>query len=142
MIALEPATPSHADALALLHHAAFPPGARWSADTLGLQLGLPGSFGWIAPAGGMILARTVADQAEILTLAVNPAARRQGVARALVDATRRTAASRGALTLFLEVDAANHAARALYAAAGFTEIGRRPAYYGPGRPALVLECVL
>ncbi len=139
MSKVEPATPCHADALAYLHEAAFPPGARWNAPTMALQLGLPGAFGWIAPAGGMILARTVIDEAEILTLAVHPDARRQGLGRALLNAAIRTAAEQGSTGLYLEVDARNTAARALYAASGFVEVGRRAAYYGPGGDALVLR---
>ena len=133
------ATPAHAAAMALLHCRAFPPHERWSADAIGLQLGLFGAFGWISSAGGMIIARTVADEAEILTLAVDPSSRRQGIGRALLQQAAATALERGAKAFFLEVAADNVPAQALYAALGFAVIGRRRGYYPNGGDALVLR---
>lgn len=137
--ALEPATPLHAAALAAIHAACFVPSERWGQDAMALQLGLPGAFGLIDPRGAMVLARVAADEAEILTLAVAPALRRQGIGRALLEAAAAEAARRGALALFLEVAAANTSARALYAAAGFTQVGLRRRYYPGGIDALVLR---
>lgn len=131
------ATPAHAAALGAIHRAAFG-AAGWSDQVLALQLDLPGMAGLIAPAGGMVLARAAADQAEIVTLAVLPEARRQGLGRTLLEAAMAAMAARGAATMFLEVEADNLAARALYAAAGFERLGQRKAYYGPGRDALIL----
>ena len=128
--------------MAAIHHAAFPPGARWGAAALALQLGLPGGFGFIDPAGGVVLARVAADEAEILTLAVAPGARRQGRARALLSAAMARAAAAGALSMALEVGAANTAAQALYRAAGFTPVGRRTRYYPGGEDALVMRAAL
>ena len=136
------ATPAHAPAMALLHAAAFAPRERWGVDAIGLQLELPGAFGWIAPAGGMIMARTAADEAEVLTLAVAPAARRQGIGRALLQQAMATARERGAAAMFLEVAADNAPARALYAAAGLRVVGRRPRYYPGGGDALMLRRAL
>ena len=125
--------------MALLHHRAFPPRERWGVDAIGLQLGMFGAFGWISPAGGMILARAVAGEAEVLTLAVDPASRRQGIGRALLQQTAATAQGRGAQAIFLEVAADNAPAQALYAASGFAEVGRRRGYYPNGGDALVLR---
>lgn len=136
------ATVAHAPAMALLHGLAFPPREHWGVDAIALQLGLPGAFGWIDPAGGMALARVVADEAEVLTLAVDPAARRRGIGRALLTQILTTARTQGAATLFLEVASGNAPALALYADAGFTEIGRRRAYYPGGGDALVLRKLL
>jgi ribosomal-protein-alanine N-acetyltransferase len=133
------ATPAHAEAMALLHGRAFTARERWGADAIGLQLALPGAFGWIAPAGGMILARVAADEAEILTLAVDPTVQRHGFGRALLGQALATARQRGASAAFLEVASANAPARALYAAAGFAMVGRRPGYYPEGGDALVLQ---
>jgi ribosomal-protein-alanine N-acetyltransferase len=94
-----------------VHAAAFPAGEAWDAAIIAAQLGLPGVFGLVADAGGMILARCTADEAEILTLAVDPAARRRGVGRALVTAAAAAAAARGATRLLLEVSAGTAAAR-------------------------------
>ena len=99
-------------------------------------LAMPGVFGFIDGRGGFILVRAAGGEAEILTLAVEPSARRRGLGRALLD--QALAATAGS-PLFLEVAADNAVARALYGAAGFTECGRRTGYYGAGRDALVLR---
>lgn len=142
MIALEPATPLHATAMAAIHADAFDAPDRWGADAFALQLGLPGAFGWIAPEGGMILARVAADEAEILTLAVMPAVRRRGLAAALLRQAMETARTRGAAAMFLEVAAANQAACALYLAEGFVQAGRRRGYYREGVDALILRATI
>lgn len=133
------ATLAHAEAMALLHGRAFAARERWGADAIGLQLALPGAFGWIAPNGGMILARVAADEAEVLTLAVDPAVRRHGLGRALLERAMATARQRGAMAAFLEVASGNAPARALYAAASFVMVGRRNGYYPDGGDALVLR---
>ena len=138
-MSLEPATPFHAAALAAIHAAAFPPGARWGQDAMALQLGLPGAFGFIDAAGGCVLARVAADEAEVLTLAVAPAARRQGLARRLLEGAVAEAGARGAASMVLEVATSNEAARALYAGFGFHEVGRRRGYYAGGEDALILR---
>ncbi|WP_160000387.1 GNAT family N-acetyltransferase [Roseomonas sp. 18066] len=125
--------------LAALHGASFPPHDAWGPDALRLMLEMPGAFCLLAGEAGFILARVAADEAEILTLAVHPAARRQGLALALLETTALAAAARGAAALFLEVSAGNAPARALYAAAGFAEVGRRRRYYADGSDALVLR---
>lgn len=136
------ANQTHAAALAAIHQAAFPPGERWGADAMALQLALPGVIALIDPRGGMVMARLAADEAEILTLAVHPDARRQGLARALLAEAARIVAASGATALFLEVALRNAAARALYAEAGFAEVGRRRRYYADGDDAMVMRRAL
>jgi ribosomal-protein-alanine N-acetyltransferase len=96
----------------------------------------------VEPGRGFILLRVAADEAEVLTLAVWPEARRAGVGLRLVEAGAVEAAARGAERLFLEVADDNAAALALYARCGFREAGRRRAYYarpdGSRRDALLL----
>lgn len=139
---IEPATDAHAEAMALIHAQAFPPGERWGADAFALQLDLPGAFGFVAPEGGFVLARVALDEAEILTLAVDPAIQRGGIGRRLLESAVAGAAARGAAVMFLEVSARNRPAQALYAACGFTEIGRRARYYAGGVDALVLRALI
>ncbi|HXT79727.1 MAG TPA: GNAT family N-acetyltransferase [Acetobacteraceae bacterium] len=136
------ATLVHAAALAAIHGAAFSDGDSWSANVIGLQLGLLGGFGLLDERGGMLLARIVADEAEVLTLAVAPEVRRQGIATALLRAARHRAYQDGARCLFLEVGVANGAAQALYGGLGFVEVGRRRRYYRDGSDALVLRLPL
>jgi ribosomal-protein-alanine N-acetyltransferase len=109
-------------ALARLHAACFAQG--WSEKALRELLESPGIIALVA-SSGFILARAAADEAEILTLAVSPEARRQGLATALVAQAAETAALRGARTMFLEVAVANQPALALYGRLGFREAGRR-----------------
>jgi ribosomal-protein-alanine N-acetyltransferase len=78
---------------------------------------------------GMLLGRVVAGEAELLTLAVSPLARRQGIAQRLMRAFLQEAASRNAESVFLEVAETNAAAISLYANNGFLAQGRRKNYY-------------
>jgi ribosomal-protein-alanine N-acetyltransferase len=112
--------------LAALHAEAFD--APWDADAFAALLTQAGVFA-LGDADGFILMRVVADEAEILTLAVRPAARRRGIGARMVGEGAVAAAALGAARLFLEVAEDNAAARALYARAGFFEAGRRPGYY-------------
>ena len=129
-----------AQALADLHATAF--AAPWSAAAIAELLAQPGVFAE-GEEDGFILIRVVADEAEILTLAVRPAARRVGLGGRLVEAAVVRAAARGAERMFLEVAEDNVAARALYARTGFVEAGRRRGYYaradGSREDALVLS---
>jgi len=142
---IRPATPADPPALAALHARAFPPDQAWGAVAITTMLRLEGGFGLLAEASpgeapdGFVLARAVAGEAEILTLAVDPAARRHGLGRRLLEAAVAEAARRGAGSLFLEVSAANEPARALYHQAGAAVVGRRRRYYADGTDALVLR---
>ncbi len=92
---------------------------------------------------GFVLSRRVLDEAEILTIAVAPEFRRRGIGSALLSVHLATLAAQGAKALFLEVEAGNHAALALYAGFDFYEVGARKAYYrkadGSAAAALVLR---
>ncbi len=136
------ATSTHTAIFAAIHAAAFPPAEAWGEDAIALQLALPGAFGLLDGRGGMLLARVAAEDAEVLTLAVEPGARRQGIARTLLQAAIAEARSRGATALFLEVATANAAARALYRQAGLGKVGRRRRYYADGSDAIVLRMKL
>jgi ribosomal-protein-alanine N-acetyltransferase len=124
--------------MAAVHATAFLPDEAWSAAIFAGHLSLPGTFGFLHEAGGIVLARAAADEAEILTIAVAPEARRRGAARALLRSAISAARTRGAATLFLEVSAANSIARALYESEGFAQVGKRRRYYEDGTDALVL----
>ena len=136
------ATVAHTHALAAIHAAAFEPREAWGPDAISLQLAMPGVFGLLDPRGGMLLARVAADEAEVLTLAVEPSQRRRGIATALLGAALAEARMRGARAMLLEVSVRNAAARALYARAGFAEAGRRARYYADGSDALILRAAL
>lgn len=127
-----------ADVLSAVHAGGIgEAGPGWSAAAFASLLRLPGRLAIVAARDaapcGMLLAGLAADEAEVLTLAVLPAARRQGVGAALLRRAGERAAARGARRIFLEVAEDNAAAHALYASAGFVEVGRRKGYYA--RPA-------
>ena len=121
--------------LAAIHAEAFDD--PWSADAIAGVLAAPGAFalaiGEPGPLVGFVLCRRTADEAEILTLAVRPADRRRGLAATLLNASIALVTVAGATSMFLEVAEDNPAALALYAGAGFVDVGRRPDYYA--RPA-------
>lgn len=128
--------------LAAIHAAAFPKREAWSRDVFILQIAAHGMFGLLDEAGGMIMARVVIDEAEIVTLAVMPEARRRGLGARLLRAAMAEAARRGATKVFLEVDVANVAAKALYETVGFAEVGLRRKYYANGSDALIMRAEL
>lgn len=131
--------------LAAIHGACFDTPRPWSAEEIAAMLPAPGIV-LLSEPEGFLIGRALAGEAEILTLAVAPAARREGVATRLLAAFLDRAARAGATRAFLEVAERNAPARALYARAGFAETGRRPRYYrhpdGSRSDALVLARAL
>ncbi|PJI37680.1 MAG: ribosomal-protein-alanine N-acetyltransferase [Ferrovibrio sp.] len=126
----------NAAVLAALHDAAFAgadSGEHWDEKSLRELLAMPGALALLALQGGepvgFILLRLAADEAEIITLAVQPPWQRKGVARRLLMVGLDKMTGRGAQQCFLEVAENNTAARALYASVGFAEVGRRSGYY-------------
>lgn len=89
---------------------------------------------------GYIGSQSVPPDCDILNLAVAPDARRQGLGQQLLQALLDALHRRGSERVFLEVRPTNVPARALYAALGFEEIGRRKEYYvNPVEDALILR---
>lgn len=106
----------------------------FGADAFRSLLASPGIWGAIAwekdgSAAGYVIARCVADEAEIISIGVRPAARRRGIGAALLADAMVRSVELGVRTIFLEVSEKNSAARALYTTAGFAEVGRREDYY-------------
>jgi ribosomal-protein-alanine N-acetyltransferase len=120
-----------AAALAALHARAFAHG--WSESDFERLLADKAVVAHVARAAGapigFLLSRRAADEAEILTVAVLPAERGRGVARAMLARHLGRLAAFGIARVFLEVDDGNRAALKLYARAGFREVGRRQGYY-------------
>lgn len=142
------AKPDDTDVLARLHALAFAQG--WTAKSLADLLAALGTFAFLAEENGtplgFVLCRAAGGEAEILTLAVHPDARRHDFGRRLVEAAAGKAQTMGAGVLFLEVAVDNKAALGLYGLLGFAEAGRRKAYYareaGPPADALTLKVEL
>jgi len=95
---------------------------------------------------GFVLARQVAGEAEILTIAVQTKVARAGLGWRLMQAAMREAKLRGGESIFLEVDDGNAAALGLYGKLGFEKVGERRGYYkdakGAVSTALVMKRVL
>jgi [ribosomal protein S18]-alanine N-acetyltransferase len=126
----------HLEALMSVMRAGFDPhyGEAWSLSQLAGTLALDGSFARQAldaddAIQGFTLSRVVAGEAELLLIAVDPSLRRRGIGRLLVDQVAADARRHGATTMFLEVRENNAAARQLYHALGFIDVGRRANYY-------------
>jgi len=126
-----------------LHREAFEPmGERgWTRQDIAGLLASPWVSGFLLKDGaseiGMAICRVVADEAELLTVAVDPAHRRRGAGRRLLGAVIDRVRGEGAQVLFLEVAADNPGARSLYESLGFTDAGRRTGYYARrGQPAV------
>ena len=133
---IDAARPDEAGTLAEIHREAFR--RTWSAHDFSGLMAEPTVFTLVARqtslfggqrVAGFVLVRFAADEAEILTIAVRPKIRRQGIGRMLMnDVTRRLYRERIA-SLFLEVDRQNAAAVALYRSMGFAVAGERRNYY-------------
>jgi ribosomal-protein-alanine N-acetyltransferase len=133
MIKLVEAAPALAADLAAVHAQAF--ATPWTALEMVELFDTPGVSGLLVVEGdplGMMLWRTVVDEAEILTIATAPRARRRGLARAMVEAAVGRARGKGVTAMFLEVAVDNLAAIALYRSLDFREVGTRPGYYDRG----------
>ncbi|MFK7870503.1 MAG: GNAT family N-acetyltransferase [Roseobacter sp.] len=110
---------------AAVHASAFAPQRGWTETEIATLLDHP-TVKLFSKDGAFALVRTVADEAELLTIAVPPAQQGKGTGQALMRVWMQEVA---AATAFLEVAADNRAAHALYLRLGFCEIARRPAYY-------------
>jgi ribosomal-protein-alanine N-acetyltransferase len=136
---LEPLTVTDSNAVSVLHREDFV--RPWTGGEFADLLAQDTVFGYAArevgqrgaPPVGFVLARLVADEGEILTVAVARSDRRRGIGWLLMDAVLRKLHTERAQSLFLEVDETNAAAIALYRRLGFHEVGQRPAYYAGSR---------
>lgn len=128
------ARPRDAAHLAKLHARSFSVG--WSEDEMERLLSDPAvvthlvrANGGRGEAIGFLMSRVAADEAEILSVAVDPRARGRGIARDLLRHHLARIAARGMARIFLEVGEDNRPALRLYDKAGFREVGKRAGYY-------------
>ncbi|MEM1198835.1 MAG: GNAT family N-acetyltransferase [Pseudomonadota bacterium] len=132
--------------LAALHDECFE--RPWSAKSFGSLLTMPGVTALVASKDdeplGLVLSRQAGEEAEILTIGVLEKARRQGVARRLLEEVINR--SDGLASIFIEVDVANDHALWFYEDAGFKTTGRRRDYYqlndGTRSDALIMRLEL
>jgi ribosomal-protein-alanine N-acetyltransferase len=138
------ATAAECEAMAAVHAEAFP--ASWREDEFEDLLEGEGIYGFLAADEaaplGVILCRVAGGEMEVLTIGVAPAARRKGVARALLAAALPPARELQAAEVFLEVAVDNDPAIALYDGLGFRKAGLRKAYYNRGAQGFVDALVM
>lgn len=114
----------------------------WSVSSIASELDNPLSL-WLVweedgTAAAYLGVQRVPPQADVMNVAVSPALRRRGIARALFAELERRLPEID--ELFLEVRASNSGAIALYRTLGFEQVGRRPNYYlDPREDALILR---
>lgn len=132
---LEPARVGDAPLLAAMSQAHVESGLKpaWGAARIRWHVRDPESVVLIARLqtiiAGFAIMRYGEDIAHLNLLAVEPAHRRRGIARALVRWLEETALTAGTFIVGLELRASNEPARALYRALGYHELGQIPGYY-------------
>jgi ribosomal-protein-alanine N-acetyltransferase len=130
-VAIEPAGARDAARLAQLHGASFHRG--WGEGEFEVMLSERNTLIHRLRQGrkviGFAVSRMAADEAEILSIAIDAAQRGRGLSRNLLMTHLGHLAGRGIRTIFLEVEENNRPARRLYEWAGFGVIGRRERYY-------------
>ena len=128
--------------MAALHARCFTTPPPWSAAAFVSLQTSPGTFA-IGDESGFVMGRALAGEAEVLTLATAPEARRKGLARSLMQRFHDTARANGAEIAFLEVAVTNTPAIQLYLSLGYTQVGHRRGYFtqpqGPAVDALVMS---
>ena len=115
----------------------------WSERSIASELENPLSLWLVAMEEDRLLgyvgSQTVLDETDMMNVAVDPAVRRQGVARALIQELTAQLKQRGSRKLSLEVRASNLGAIRLYESLGFVRLGCRPGYYrNPREDAWIL----
>ena len=145
-LVIRPARAEDLDRIAVLEDAAFED--SWPRELLNYELTHSRTFLFVAsrdddaPLPGYVLFHYVAGEAELLRLAVEPAERRQGLGRQLVERGVERLRHESIKTCFLEVRKDNEPAIQLYNAMGFKRVGRRRGYYRDGTDALILSLAL
>jgi len=121
-----------------------PEAANWTQASYREWMNSPGAVAFASEddgrVTGFIIGRQVADEAEVLNLAVAPHARQRGEGGALLKAATDEFLARGAKRVYLEVRESNTTAIAFYVKNGFSMVGRRSSYYrDPDEAAVVME---
>ena len=117
--------------------------SAWGRNLVAEELVCTNSIQRVATAAGNVIGwcccRIIGEEAELLKIAVGGEYRRRGIATALLLDAEQQLCRVGARRLYLEVRRQNQAARRFYQANGFSEEGRRRAYYSrPSDDAVLL----
>lgn len=112
------------------------PHVRFLVARVPLSAGSDSSFPPSPTVVGCVIGDKARSEVRVINLAVDPAARRQGVGRALLAALEE-AFPEGDMILMVEEE--NGGARALYLQAGYRQIGIAQNYYGRGHAGLWMQ---
>lgn len=130
-VTILPMTARHVAAIAALEAQCF--SDPWSETAIAEELNHPYAVFYVATDGERVLGYAgmhhIGDEGYIDNVAVFPEARRQGVARSLMNTLERYGRENNLYRLTLEVRASNSAALALYEGAGYVRDGVRPSFY-------------
>lgn len=116
--------------------------APWSKEQISAEIG---NIALVAEDGrivGYLFARQVLDEVELLSLAVVPESRGQGIGKRLLSELIALVKAGQAVKIFLEVRESNSSAIRLYEKTGFRRFSIRKAYYQDGEDAVVMECAI
>ena len=140
---IEPAQGKDADTIAKLHAQGFYRG--WPREDFAAYITGEGTPVYVAcdarrKIAGFAMTRLVGDEAELITIAVDPKWRKKGVGAALLRAVFDDLLMTSARRMFLEVAADNAAAIKLYGKFGFLKVSERKGYYPrpDGTPATAI----
>lgn len=135
--------PEDAEAVAKIMEES-PEAAKWSKESYQASGGWGGVLALVSETGGelggVLIGRQVADEGEILNLAVRKANRRKGEGGALLESALAELKGGGVTHVYLEVRESNSGAISLYLGHGFSKTGKRKSYYhDPEEAAVLLE---
>ena len=135
----------HVERMAELERLCFP--MPWTRPMIAAELRNALAYYFVLERDGVCVGyagmHLVVGEGYITNIAVDPAYRRAGLGRALLEALVNCGRERGADFLTLEVRQSNLAAQGLYRAFGFIEAGVRYGYYRqPEEDALLMTLYL
>lgn len=139
-LALRFMTAADVEQVAALDGSTFSTG--WSAESYRRELANPTARYLVLTRDGAFVGFggiwIIVDQAHVVTVTVEPAARGHGYGALLVHGLLTLATSFEVVDVTLEVRASNDVARGLYRAYGFLEVGRRERYYDNREDAIIM----
>ncbi len=119
---------------------------KWSEAQILAEVTLPCAVTKVAYDGDLLVGyaifHVIADEAELLSIAVDPARQREGIAKAIYAETLSELKTRKVQSFFLEVRVGNTGAQQFYQSLGFVEIYRRKRYYADGEDAVIMKGIL
>lgn len=121
------------------------PHTAWAVEQFKAEIGVPSRCFLIAEMEGEVIGYagaflpTIGGEGDIMTIAIMPEYRRQGIATHFISELEKWAKGRGAEAMMLEVDITNNEAISLYLKFGYEKLNIRKNYYGYGIDAQIMK---